>query len=171
MGVAIEFYISDKLRNKTFNELNNFFTRKVCKQIEQGFYDYNEQYCQNNAKTIFSAEIIYRDCINNFLFNCEQNHRTIRKLMKKIEKKKYNPYNVAFLRPEELDEDNWSKILRRKMTTEEKLTNLATVKWRQCRRCQNTQYFFKTMQTRSSDEAMTIFYSCKKCGKEYKINN
>ena len=42
-----------------------------------------------------------------------------------------------------------------------------------CRFCKSKQIFFTTKQTRSADEAATIFYECKskQCGKTWRINN
>ena len=90
---------------------------------------------------------------------------------KLIKKKLYNPYNLAFLRPDELDEDNWMKIILRKNTTEEKLNNLPTIEWKPCRTCKNIWFFHYQLQTRSADEPMTTFYICKECSKHYKVNN
>jgi len=109
--------------------------------------------------------------MNNLLFNLKQNNRTINEIKQKIKDNEFNGYNLAFLKPDELDEDNWEKILKRKKTTEEKLKNLPTITWRPCRTCKCDQYSFYQMQTRGADEPMTTYYICKECGKTYKVNN
>lgn len=171
MTTVVEFYISDKDRKKTIGLLENHFDKQIIKTIEQGFYNYTKQYCFNNNNYITMASAIYRDIVRNFLYNCDQNHRTIKQIKKNISENNFNPYNLAFLRPDELDEDNWIKIILRKNTTEEKFNNLPTITWRACRECKMTQYFFYQLQTRSADEPMTTFYICKQCGKTYKVNN
>lgn len=171
MTMVVEFYISEKDRKQSTKLLSEHFDKKVINNIEQGFYDYTEQYCKNNNNYMVMAQPIYKDIIRNFLYNCEQNHRTIKRIKKEITKKKFNEYNLAFLRPDELDEDNWMKIILRKNTTEEKFNNLPTITWKACRDCKSTQYSFYQLQTRSADEPMTTFYICKECGKTYKVNN
>lgn len=169
--MIMEFYIPQKSRKNASQSLLNHFPKKHVKQIEQGSYDYAEQYCKSNPHNLIMAQPIYNDIIKNIIFNCEQNHKTIRKIKKNISKGTYNPYNLAFLRPDEFDEDNWMKIILRKNTTEEKLNNLPTIEWKACRVCKSTEYFYYQLQTRSADEPMTTFYICKECNKTYKVNN
>ncbi|ORD94125.1 RPOM [Enterospora canceri] len=39
-----------------------------------------------------------------------------------------------------------------------------------CPECEHNKALFKEVQTRSADEAMTIFYRCVKCGHNWKQN-
>lgn len=173
MTTVIEFYIPDKERKNTIKLLSDHFDEKYCHIIEKGIYDFTEQYCKSNGNNLIMAQAIYKDSVKNILFNCEQNHATIQRIKKLICRKKYNPYNLAFLRPDEFDEDNWMKIILRKNTTEDKLKNLPTIEWKPCRNegCKSIQYFFYQLQTRRADEPMTTFYICKICGRTYKVNN
>jgi DNA-directed RNA polymerase subunit M/transcription elongation factor TFIIS len=171
MTTVVEFYIPDNCRKKTIKLLSKHFDSQYCPKIEKGLYDFTEQYCKSNGNIMMLAKSVYNDSVKNLLFNCEKNNRTIQKIKKLISKNKYNPYNLAFLRPEEIDEDNWMKIILRRKTTEDKLKNLPTTEWKPCRVCKNTGYFFYQLQTRSADEPMTTFYICKECDKTYKVNN
>lgn len=170
MSVIVDFYVSDKERAITLKELAQYFNKTIAKVIEGGIYDYTEQYCRNNSHNKLLAHTIYKDNRKNLMFNCEQNNSTIKQLKLDIAKNKYNPYNLAFLRPEELDEDRWVKIIMRRNTTEEKLNNLPTVTWKPCIRCKGTEYSKFQLQTRSIDEPMTTYYDCKNCGKRYSQN-
>lgn len=171
MTTVIEFYIPENERKNTIKNLSKYIDNKYCKIIEKGCFDFTKQYCKSNQKNMVLAIPIYKDNVKNLLFNLEQNHETIKKIKDKIEKGEYNAYNLAFLRPDELDEDLWMRIILRKNTTEEKLNNLPTINWRKCRTCGNREYFFYQLQTRSADEPMTIFYICKGCTKTYRVNN
>lgn len=170
MVAITEIYISENERNRTIKLLLDFFEKKSVSQIEEGIYDFTEQYC-NNYDRMLLAQAVYRDSVENILYNCRQNRLTIQKIRQLIKEDKYNPYNLAFLKPEELDRDNWIKIISRNMTSEDKLKNLPTITWKPCRICKNKKYFFHHLQTRSADEPMTIFYICKQCDKTYKFNN
>jgi len=80
----MEFYIPKKSRKNATQSLLNHFPKKHVKHIEQGSYDFTEQYCKSNPHNLIMAQPIYNDIIKNIVFNCEQNHKTIRKLKKKI---------------------------------------------------------------------------------------
>jgi len=170
METRIEFYISTKCRNSTNLKLEKYFNKNLCTSIEDGFYNFTEQFCKN-CNNITMGPGIYNDAVNNLLFNCKQNSPTIKKLIKNVNNNKFNSYNLAFLRPEELNEDLWIKIIMRKDTTEYKLNNLPTVEWKPCKMCHCTKYFYRQLQTRSADEPMSTFYDCKNCGKTYHVNN
>jgi len=171
MTTVVEFYVSEKERKKVYKELLNHFDGKTSTNIEQGIYDYTDQFCKSDNKNLHMAQSIYKCVAQNLIYNCEQNSDTIRKLKKRIVKKKFNPYNLAFLRPDELDEDAWIRIILRKNTTEDKLKNFPTIEWKPCRVCKCTEFLYVQLQTRSADEPMTTFYICKKCDKTYKMNN
>ena len=175
MSLVIEFYISKKIRAMAITKLQQHFDAKypddTCKNIEKGIYDYTNQYCKGNNCYFDMVKSIYNDKLSDIEYNLIENHSTIKKIKKAIRQKKYNAYNIAFLSPEELNEDQWMKILVRRANTEEKLNNLPAISWKPCDTCKTNEYFFYQLQTRSADEPMTTFYTCKKCRKEYRTNN
>lgn len=170
MSVIVDFYVSEKERTSSIKSLGIFLNKPYAKEAENGIYCYSKQYCMNNSYNNLLAQPIYKDVRKNIIYNFEQGCPTVKKIIKKINKNKYNAYNLAFLRPEELDEDNWIKIITRRDTTEEQLNNLATITWKPCGRCKCTDYSYYQLQTRSIDEPMTTFYVCKQCGKQYSVN-
>ena len=171
MTTVYEFYVPEKHRKNTRKILGEHFKKNISDIVEKGIYDYTRQYCESNSSNFSLVQGIYKDISQNIIFNLENNNDTIKNIKIQISKKKYNAYNIAFLNPYELDYDPWSKILLRKATTEDKLTNLPTIKWDACRQCKNKEYFYWQLQTRSADEPMTTFYRCKECDKTYKVNN
>lgn len=166
----MEFYVSEKERKKTKKIFETYFDKVYCSDIEDGIYDYTKQGCSENSYNKILALSIYKDITKNLIFNLEENQPTICKITKAINKNKFNAYNLAYLRPEELDRDNWIKIILRNENTEKILGNLPTVDWDPCTRCNNIKYSFYQLQTRSIDEPITTFYICKKCGKNYSVN-
>lgn len=170
MATNMEFYIPDKTRKNTIKEFSKFFSNGQCKEVERGVYEYTQQFCISMNNMIMSQSV-YDDVVSNLKFNFESENETISKIIKLINKKKYNAYNLAFLRPEEMNEENWEKILLRRKTTEEKLNNLPTIEWKQCKSCKCIKYYYYQLQTRSADEPMTTFYICESCGKTYRVNN
>lgn len=169
--MVLEFYIPEKDRDTIVKRLTKQFNIKHSKKIEKGLYDYSKQYCKNNYAMTSLASAVYMDKANNLIYNCEQNNSTIKKLKKEINQDYFNPYNLAFLRPEELNEDNWKKILQRMDNIENTIKNAAFYEWKPCENCGGTKYTHYQLQTRSADEAMTTFYVCHGCGKNNSINN
>lgn len=172
MTSIVEFYVPETTRKIAIKDLGLHITdKKNCSIIEQGIYDHTKQFCLSNNENLPMAKFIYTDKVDDILYNLKQNGATIVRIKKEIAKKKYNPYNLAFLTPDELDEDKWMKIILRKHTTEDKLKNLPAIEGKPCRNCKSTQFFFYQEQTRSADEPMTTYYICKNCDKTYKVNN
>jgi DNA-directed RNA polymerase subunit M/transcription elongation factor TFIIS len=170
MEIIHEFSVSQKERKKSLSSFGDHFNENVAEQIEDGCYHYTKQYCENDSALVTQATAIYINVTTGLIFNLESDNETIKELKTKIKKKQFNPYNLAFLKPHELNEENWSRIISRKVITEKKLLDLPTVEWRPCK-CKCTQYLFRQEQTRSSDEPMTTFYTCKNCYKLYRYNN
>lgn len=170
-SAIVEFYINDKERKKVIKKLTKHFTAKVANTIENGIYDFTEQYCRSNQNNTPLAQNIYSDTASNIIYNCETPNNTMDKIKTKITKKQFNPYNLAFLTPDELNRDNWMRIILRRDTTEDKLKNLPTIEWRPCRTCTKTEFFYYQLQTRSADEPVTTFYCCKNCNRTYRCNN
>lgn len=173
MTCTIEFYVLEKEREKTIIKLtDHFLDKNVCIEIEKGLYDFSKQYCSNINSTINIADSVYIDSVRNLLFNLVNNCKTMTKLLKKIETKKFPAYNLAFLSPEELDNDQWKKIIKKKQVTDDIMNNLPTVEWVECEKCGKNEYYFWQLQTRSADEPMTTFYKCKSpCNQVYRVNN
>lgn len=169
MSTIIEFYIPETDRSNASKSLEKYFNKKIALNIENGLYEYTKQYCyDSNDVSIFRA--IYKDRTRDLIYNCEQDNPTIMDIKKQIIKGTYNEYNLAFLSPDELNRENWEKIIRRKCLSEEKINNLPKVTWKPCRDCKCTQYRFYQLQTRSADEPMTTFYICGECHRTYKVN-
>lgn len=165
------FKIPAKLRNKAIVQLQAQFNDEHCIQIEKGLYYFTKHYCGNNSSYDVIKIQIYNDCLQNILYNCNPQNKKMLQIKAAMLANTFNAYNLAFLRPEELDSDQWTKIINRLDTTEDKIKNAPCIEWRPCRSCKNTKHSYYQMQTRSADEPMTSFYTCKQCHKTTKINN
>lgn len=169
MNTILEFYVPEKTRKDYQRQLKKYFPDEF-KNVENGIYAYSKQFCGADHSQ-YSA--VYIDKCKDILYNCgkQQTNETIRKLIDDVNDEEYNGYNLAYLRPEELNMESWKKILKRKQTTEDKMNDLPSITWEPCENCGCTQYFFSQMQTRSADEPMTRYYDCKECKRRYKNCN
>jgi DNA-directed RNA polymerase subunit M/transcription elongation factor TFIIS len=171
MSSIVEYYIPKRERENTVARFKQIFKNNDdCIKIEKGIYNYAEEFCNSKGLDIVMGCGIYKDCTQNLLFNFEQEFKSAQKLIKEVNRGKYNPYNLAFLSAQELNEDGWKRHIERKKKTEEMLKEKASMEWRKCN-CGNTHYYWKQEQTRSADEAMTVTYECTNCGEKTKINN
>ena len=170
MTTIVEFYIPAKDRDATTEifRKGQKFSKLDAKKIEAGIYEFTKQYCYDNDASLFVA--VYKDKTKDLIYNCEQNGATIYELRKKINKGKYDPHNLPFLSPSQLNAETWQKIISRKVVSEEKLNSLPKVPWKPCKDCKNTQYMRYQLQTRSADEPITQFYICGVCKRTYRIN-
>jgi DNA-directed RNA polymerase subunit M/transcription elongation factor TFIIS len=167
----MESYILLSERRATSIALESYFKKKHCPAIEEGIYNYAIQYCKSHNIEEREIPSIYHDSLKNIIYNCKPDNNTIIRLKNEMDSCKFDPYNLAFLRPEELDEDNWLTIRLRKNTTEDVLKNLPTIKRNPCKVCKGTEYFYYRLQTRSADEPMTMFFICKNCDRTTRENN
>lgn len=171
MTIVVEFYISESVRTKAVEKFTKYFTKSQAKRAETGCFDFTQLQCENYQTQIELALSIYNDTVKNLLFNLQQASKTIQSLLVKINNGKIDAHKLAFLKSYDLNYDKWEKIIRRKTTTEEKLSNRPSIEWKTCVSCKSRDYYYYQLQTRSADEPITTFYICKNCGKTYCINN
>jgi DNA-directed RNA polymerase subunit M/transcription elongation factor TFIIS len=89
-------------------------------------------------------------------------------LVKKILDGVIKPEDVGFMSHQEFDPEYWSKLIELKMKKDaSKFTNnvQASTDVYVCRKCKSRKCTYTEVQTRSSDESMTIFVTCLNCGK------
>lgn len=165
--------IEQDIRNNTVKHLCTHFDKKYCKDIEDGIYNFSIQYCTGTRCHPDLYASVYNHKCDDILFNCSKGNKTMDIIRGGMKDGLFNPYNIAFLKPEELNKDCWESIIVRMINTEEKLSNLPSVEWRRCKSCHGNEYFLFNLQTRSGDEPETSFYICKnkKCRRMYKVNN
>lgn len=168
---ATEFYISKDIRKKYLARLEEYIPHEYAKKTELGIYHYAKQYCESQGECTVLAKSIYKLKANDIIFNIKDDNPTMANRIESIKNGKYNAYNLAYLRPEELNPDPWEEIINRRDKTEYTLNHLSTVTWKKCRDCKTDQYKHWKEQTRSADEPMTSFYQCKECGRTYRVNN
>lgn len=153
-----------EVRNKAVDRLAKSFPKKIARKIEEGLNAFTEQYCASDQNYLTMGPDIYQHKLDDLIGNCERNE-TLDELKGLMISGEFDPYNLAFLKPHELNAENWRKIVARRFNTEEKLRNLPAIEGKPCKMCGCTQFFYRQLQTRSADEPMTTFHICKQCGK------
>jgi DNA-directed RNA polymerase subunit M/transcription elongation factor TFIIS len=134
-------------------------------EIEVGIYEYCLIYMIENKLQDSLFTSVYNYKINDIAKNISKNHDIIDKI--KIGALK--PHMIAFMKPHQLNPANWSTLLTRIQKQEEAENNLPTTDAFKCRRCEQRRCTVRYLQTRSSDEPMTIFVTCCNCHNTFTI--
>jgi len=83
------------------------------------------------------------------------------------------PQVLAFMTHQELSPDKWSVLIDKKSKRDQqKFENnmAAATDTFTCRKCKSKKCTFYALQTRSSDEPMTIYVTCIECGQRWKTS-
>lgn len=153
-------------RNKGINILNGKIKNIVhASEIESGIYEYCLIYMVENKlhDTMFNS--VYYFKVNDIAKNIEKNPD----LMIGVKRGVLKPCMIAHLKPHQLNPEKWSSLLTRIQKQEEAENNLPTTDAFKCYKCDQRRCTIRYLQTRSSDEPMTIFVTCCNCHNTFTI--
>ena len=93
-------------------------------------------------------------------------------LLNKIKNNEVYPYDIAFMKPNELFPERWSELVennkKRMKASFENRTDIATDMFL-CTKCKQRKTHYYQLQTRSADEPMTTFVHCLNCDNRWKF--
>jgi DNA-directed RNA polymerase subunit M/transcription elongation factor TFIIS len=159
MTVTVEFYVNEKKRKEAFDTLYKHVKDKKCKLIEDGIYNFSKEYCLNHCIGHQSYQSVYDHKLNDIIFNIDNSES----LVEFIKNNNNNPYNIAYLSPEELNSLMWKKQRDKAELTEYKAKNMATTDRYPCKICKARKATVRQIQLSSGDEPMTTFITCTVC--------
>jgi len=93
-------------------------------------------------------------------------------LLNAVKKGNIKPNELVNLSPQELFPSKWKELMDKKQMQDELKYNVkeqATTDEYQCGRCRARECTYFELQTRSADEPMTTYITCKPCGHRWKI--
>jgi len=93
-------------------------------------------------------------------------------LLNAVKKGDIKPIELVNLTPQELFPSRWKELMEKKQMKDELKYNVkeqATTDEYQCSRCRARECTYFELQTRSADEPMTTYITCKPCGHRWKI--
>jgi transcription elongation factor S-II len=161
--------ISDKLK---------MLSKDVQQNLELGIYNNAIQTCKNrhiyvcyeNPEFISMYQIIMRRTITNL---DPSSYIKNPGLMERLESESYVASDIASLAPTEMYPEKWRSLIDIQLKRDKHLLEggsdleFATDMFK-CSRCGKRKCRYYEMQTRSADEAMTVFIKCLVCKKEWK---
>ena len=165
------------LRDKVKIHINKIINNDIItNNIEKGIYNYTiTESEKNNITKSWDFENFRNLYINkslSILGNLDNdNYINNDELLILINNNKINPYDIAFMNPEELFPSKWEDILEKKKKRNNIIyTNQNSIYTDiyQCNKCKERKCSYYQLQTRSADEPMTTFITCINCGKKWK---
>ena len=145
----------------TINKLENIIGKKFCELIEKSILDFSIDYANVN-ETPFLMESIYDTKLDEIINALSKNKNLI--------KTDEDAINIALLKPEELNPDNYEKLLKKKEVEEYKKNDIKSSSAFKCSKCKKSKCSVIQKQTRAGDEPATTFVTCLECGYKFSFN-
>lgn len=175
--------VSNKLENsEDIREwvVNKFYTlvknKKISKEIELGIYNYTLGYTENkNISNDLENEIfrkIYTNkCISIYSNLNKKSYIQNKRLLQRLKDGEFDASQLAFIKPQTTFPEHWKQLIDEKYKRDKILYEVRTEQATdiyKCGRCKKRMCTYYELQTRSADEAITIFVTCLNCGKRWK---
>ena len=151
--------IDKKLRDEIFKELSKKFGNKVAIKIEQGIYNFSEDYAETNG-TPFLIQQIYETKADELI--CILTNKNLQYIIHAIKQNKIKPEKLAFMRPSELNPEKYSDVVKKQKKNEMKENKQSDAF--ECKKCKQRNCSIVEKQIRSGDEPATPFVTCLECG-------
>ena len=90
-------------------------------------------------------------------------------IIKAIKQNKINPKKIARMKPEELNYEKYSSILKKKELEEMRKEDKVTTNAFECEKCKKSKCSVIEKQIRSGDEPATAFITCHECGHVFTV--
>jgi len=165
----------DTFRSNIRKKLGDFFDKSEAKDkhannLEKGIHNWALKEA-TNRKVVkkwdnpFFVQI-YLDHLRSIYSNLKNE-----RLINMVNNGDIKAHEIAFMTHQEMEPDRWDELIKAKMIRDqnkfedrlEAMTDTFT-----CRKCYSKRCSYYALQTRSSDEPMTLFITCLDCGSRMK---
>ena len=167
-----------EIRDKVKNELTKILKRKIKPKdilnIEISIYNSTINYCKNNNIPCNWALPIFKDIYLQKAISIYGNIKYYSKhLIADIKSKKIKAEDIAYLKPQELNPQNWKELLNKyedklKSAYETKMVSMSDKIV--CRKCKSREIVYYEFQSRKADEGSSTAYTCLRCNFKWKKN-
>lgn len=134
-------------------------------KLEYGIFEKAILYSkENKLEDVLISSVYVEKC--NELFELTDIHSKLYSnvLAENIKNGNISIQCVAFLSPYDLNKNNWREIKEKLDYKEQIKNNQETTDLYKCPKCKKSKATIMLLQTRASDEPMTIFITCQECG-------
>jgi len=158
--------IDQNYRDNTFELINSYLKDEdLSDELENKIYNFSIKYCKVNIKKSQTCSIllaIYESKVDDIVKNIISNPQLISQLKNNID-------DTLEFTPQQLNPNNWERIVKKFNYIEDKKTNLAYTDLYQCKKCKGRKGVLRQMQNRSADEGATTWFDCYLCGASCKF--
>ena len=164
------------IRIKNIEILKTIIDEKTANVIEDSIYNYTCEICKKrkimiNWDNIFFRKIYLNKSRSLYSNINDKSYIGNKNFSLKIKNNEIEMNRIAFLNFQEIFPEHWKKMLDDKYKRDKKLYEdkpEAMTDQFKCGRCKSKKCTYYELQTRSADEAMTIFITCLNCGNRWK---
>jgi DNA-directed RNA polymerase subunit M/transcription elongation factor TFIIS len=170
--------MTEQIRETVKANLKTILNRKIKPKeilnIEISIYNSTISHCKNNniicnwENNIFKN--IYLQKAISIYSNIKEHSNN---LIPDIKNKKIKSEDIAFLKPQELNPENWHELLTK---YKDKLDSAYETKFVSmsdkivCRKCKSREIVYYEFQSRKADEGSSTAYTCLSCNFKWKKN-
>jgi DNA-directed RNA polymerase subunit M/transcription elongation factor TFIIS len=146
---------------ETIKRLEEYVDKEFIETVEKSISDFSNEYADVN-ETPFLVDSIYDTKLEEII-------NALCKLPELI-KTQEDAKKIAFLRPEELNPDDYEKLLKKKEIEEYKKNDVKSSTAFKCSKCKKNKCSVTQKQIRAGDEPATTFVTCLECGHNFSFN-
>ena len=125
--------------------------------------------CFGNSKSF--RKIYTNKCISIYSNLNKKSYIQNKRLLQRLKDGEFDASQLAFIKPQTTFPEHWKKLIDEKYKRDKILYEVRTEQATdiyKCGRCKKRMCTYYELQTRSADEAITIFVTCLNCGKRWK---
>ena len=151
--------IETKIRDKVYHDFNKLLGTSIAKDIEDSIYRFSEEYAMNNNSD-FLIQMIYQSKADELLHTIGKNLKFI---INNIKNNIIDPSNIAFMKPSELNIEQYADIIKKKEIDNMLAEPIGTSAF-ECKKCKKKKCNIIEKQVLAADEPATQFITCLECG-------
>ena len=150
---------------------------KISQDIEKGIFEYTINFTEdknilNNLENEIFRKIYTNKCVSIFSNLKHDSYIQNQRLLQRLKDGEFEASRLAFINPQTTFPEHWKKLIDEKYKRDKILYEVRTEQATdiyKCGRCKKRMCTYYELQTRSADEAITIFVTCLNCGKRWKM--
>lgn len=170
--------------NALFHQLNNTYSLNIedinnlSENIENSIYAYTVSQSETrgleeNIEDKYFKRIYVNKTIALYNNLDPDSYIQNKNFIHQLLKGDFDINNIAFLSPQEVNQEHWKVFIERQKAAEDFINNRTTgikTDAYKCDRCKSRNCAYYQMQVRCSDEPMTTFVNCLNCGNRWHFN-
>ena len=162
----LKYSVNNLNKSESFLKLCKYIKPDIALEIIDGVVERTLLLLnENQPEFMFFLDNIYNEKIKDICSNLDISNKNIdnQTLIENVSSRSIDPYFVAFMTPQQLHPKRWLFEMEKRRILEDTSNSKRVTDIYTCRKCKNKKSTTMQMQTRSSDEPMTIFVTCLVC--------